>query len=51
MHGQVERRVASLAAQAKVCMAQVVGTLSECVWEVAAHSEAQTLHVIGNITQ
>ena len=32
-------------------MAHVVGAFSERVWEVAAHSEAQTSHVVGNITQ
>ena len=51
VRGQVETKVASLAAHTEASMVQVVGTVSECVREVAAHSEAQMPRVIGNIAQ
>ena len=38
-------------AQAKTSMAHVVSALFECVKEVAAHTEEQTLCVIGIVTQ
>ena len=51
MRGQVESRVAPLAAQAEASMAQVVGALSERVKEVAAHSEVEAPRVADVITQ
>ena len=48
---QVESRVASLVAQAKVSTAQAVGALSKCVEEVAAHLEEQTSCVVGTVAQ
>ena len=36
VHGEVESRGATLAAQAKASTAHIVGVLSECVQEVAA---------------
>ena len=51
VHGEVESRVASLVAQAKVSTAQVVDALSKHVKEVIAHSEARTSHVIGSVAQ
>ena len=51
MRGQVESRVASLVVQAQMSMAQIVGTLSERVKEVAAHSKVQALRVADVITQ
>ena len=47
VHGEVESRVASLAVQAEASMVQVVGTLSECIKEMAAHSKAEMSHVVG----
>ena len=43
-HGELESRVASL-------VVQVVGALSEQVREMAAHSKAETSHVVGSIAQ
>ena len=41
VRGQVESKVALLAAQAEASTAQVVGAFSECVKEVAVHSEVK----------
>ena len=51
VHGAVESKVALLMAQAKARTAHVVGVLSECVQEAAAHSEVQVSHVVDAVSQ
>ena len=51
VHGEVESRVASLATQAEASTTHIVGVLSECVQEVAAHSEVQASHVADAVSQ
>ena len=40
VHAEVESRVASLAAQADASTPHIIGVLSQCVQEVAEHSDA-----------
>ena len=47
VHGEVESRVASLVAQAKVSTAHIADVLSKRVSELAAQSEVHTLHIGG----
>ena len=51
VHGEVESRVALLAAQAEASTAHVVDALSKCVNEVVAQSEVQASHIIGTVSQ
>ena len=51
VHGEVESRVASLAAQAEASTVQVVGALCKHVKEMVPHSEAETSCVIGFVAQ
>ena len=40
VHGEIESRVALLAAQANASTTHIVGVLSQCVQEVVEHSDA-----------
>ena len=51
VHGEVESRVASLAAQAKASTAHIAGALSKRVGGMAAETEAKTSYTIGTIAQ
>ena len=51
VHGAVESRVASLMAQAEASTVHIVGVLSECVQEVAAHLEEQASPVADVVSQ
>ena len=51
VHGEVESRVALLAAQADVSTAHIVGVLSQRVQEVVEHSDAQASRVAGEVSQ
>ena len=51
IHGEVESRVASLAAQADACTAHIVGVLSQRIQEVAEHSDAQASRIAGEVSQ
>ena len=51
VHGEVESRVALLAAQADASTAHIVDVLSQCVQEVAEHSDAQVSQVAGEVSQ
>ena len=51
VYNQVESRVASLVAHTKVRMAQGISPLSECIREVAVHTEEQTSCIAGTVAQ
>ena len=51
VHGEVESRVASLAAQAEASTAHIANALSKCVSEVAADREAKASCAVGTIVQ
>ena len=51
VHGEVESRVASLVAQAKASTAHIVDSLSKCVSEMMAQTEAKTSRAVGTIDQ
>ena len=51
VHGEVESRVASLAAQAESSTVHITDALSKRMGEVAAKTEAETLCAIGTTAQ
>ena len=51
VHGEVESRVAMLAAKANASTARVVEEITGCVREAAAYSDAQASRVAEPITQ
>ena len=51
VHGEVESRVALLAAQAKASTTHIAGVLSERVQELAAHSEVQASRIADAVSQ
>ena len=50
VHGEVESRVALLAAQADASIAHIVGVLSQRVQEVEEHSDAQASRIAGEVS-
>ena len=51
MHGEVESKLALLAAQAEASTAHIADALSKHVSKVAADTEAKASHAIGTIAQ
>ena len=51
VHGEIESKVSSLAAQAAMSTAHITDALSKCVGEVVAETEAKTSHVVGTVAQ